>query len=129
MKLAQPHTPKFRHSSGIGDIKCVNATIKKKDQNNVWGNVHKFRVNGQIIGRVITFGRRNLSPLWGYYCFRLDFEHFFNSTKKSGRGQTPTPSIWQCQYFESAWPSYPFLTLFLTGPTEKGCIGHFKLDK
>ena len=94
-----------------------------------WGNVHKFRVNGQIIGRVITFGRRNLSPLWGYYCFRLDFEHFFNSTKKSGRGQTPTPSIWQCQYFESAWPSYPFLTLFLTGPTEKGCIGHFKLDK
>ena len=127
MKLAQPHTPKFWHSSGFGDIKCVNATIRKKcpkcnilkDQYNIWGNIHKFWVNGHICGRVIAFGRRNLSPLWGYYCFRLDFEHFVKSTEKSGRGQTPTPSIGQCQYFASAWPSYPSLSLFLTGPSEK----------
>ena len=52
----------------------------------------KLRVNGHLLGKVITLG-------WSIYIWS-------NSPKKSWLGHYPT-FFWQCQDFESAWSRYP----------------------
>ena len=55
-----------------------------EDQNIFWGHIHKLRVNGHPIGKVITFGVGGMYHfLWGHYQLRVALEHFVKFTKTS----------------------------------------------